>query len=209
MAFPGAKATLTDRGIGVMLIMRGPGGFRGGKASDAMVSHIDIFPTICELVGIGPPDWVQGRSLMPVIRGETEQIRDAIFAEATYHAAYEPQRCIRTPRYKYVRRFDGRTRPVLANTDDSPSKDVWLQAGWPANLVAPEQVYDLVLDPDEACNLAGSPRGDDLAGELRPRLQTWMEHTGDPLLRGPVPPPPGAEYNDPDALSAGEPTRQL
>ena len=52
IAFPGAKATLTDRGIGVMLIMRGPGGFAGGKASDALVSHIDIFPTVCDLLGI-------------------------------------------------------------------------------------------------------------------------------------------------------------
>ena len=54
MAFPGAKATMTDRGIGVFLIMRGPGGFLGGKVSDALVSHIDLFPTICELAGIRP-----------------------------------------------------------------------------------------------------------------------------------------------------------
>ena len=39
------KGNLTDHGIGVMLIMRGPGGFRGGKVCDALVSHIDLFPT--------------------------------------------------------------------------------------------------------------------------------------------------------------------
>ena len=52
LAFPGAKATLTDRGIGVLLIMRGPGGFHGGRVSEALVSQIDLYPTICELIGI-------------------------------------------------------------------------------------------------------------------------------------------------------------
>src|SRR5690349_3920253 len=51
VAFPGAKATLFDRGIGVMMIMRGPG-FSGGKVVDAQVSHLDVFPTLCELAGV-------------------------------------------------------------------------------------------------------------------------------------------------------------
>ena len=49
----------------------------------------------------------------------------------TYHAAYEPQRAVRTSRYKYMRRYDeqhpGR---VLANLDDSLTKDALLAAGW-------------------------------------------------------------------------------
>ena len=47
LAFPTAKASLLDRGIGVMLILRGAG-FAGGYAHDELVSHIDLFPTICE-----------------------------------------------------------------------------------------------------------------------------------------------------------------
>ena len=43
-AFPGAKATMSDRGVGVLLIMRGPGVFAGGKVIDALVSQIDLFP---------------------------------------------------------------------------------------------------------------------------------------------------------------------
>ena len=92
VAFPGAKATLFDRGIGVMMIMRGPGGFTGGKVIDAPVSHLDVYPTLCELAGVEAPDWLQGASLMPLVRGETERLHEAIFAEMTYHAAYEPQR---------------------------------------------------------------------------------------------------------------------
>jgi N-sulfoglucosamine sulfohydrolase len=206
VAFPGAKATMTDKGIGVMMIMRGPGGFLGGKASDALVSHIDVFPTICDVLEIEPPDWLQGRSLLPIVHGEVEQIRDAVFAEATYHASYEPQRCIRTPRYKYVRRFDPRGEPVLANTDDSPSKDVWLEFGWPPNLLQEEQLYDLMLDPNEAANRIDDPSLADVADGLRSRLEKWMFLTGDPLLDGPVPLPAGVETNLPDARSAGDPT---
>ena len=61
IAFPRMKCNLTDHGIGVMLIMRGPGGFVGGKVSEALLSHIDLFPTICDLVNIDHPSWLQGK----------------------------------------------------------------------------------------------------------------------------------------------------
>jgi len=207
IAFPGMKCNLTDHGIGVMLIMRGPGGFAGGRVCDAMVSQIDLFPTICELLEIERPTWLQGKSMMPLIRGEADQIHDEIFAEVTYHAAYEPQRAVRTQRWKYIRRFDGRSRPVLPNCDDSPSKDVWLQHGWRERPVAPEQLYDLVFDPNETCNLAGDPSMGAVLEEMRGRLDRWMHATNDPLLQGEVPAPPGARVNDPDGLSPREPTQ--
>ena len=46
LPFPGAKATLTDRGLGVMLIIRGPGGFHGGHVTDALTSQVDLYPTL-------------------------------------------------------------------------------------------------------------------------------------------------------------------
>ena len=106
LAFPGAKATLTDRGIGVLLIVRGPGGFTGGRVSDALVSQVDLFPTICDLLGLERPEWVRGRSLLPLARKEADEVNDAVFAEITFHAAYEPQRAVRTKRYKYIRRYE-------------------------------------------------------------------------------------------------------
>jgi len=200
MAFPGMKCTLTDHGIGVALIMRGPGGFTGGRISDALVSQIDLFPTICDVIGIARPPWLQGHSLLPLVRAETREINDAIFAEVTYHAAYEPQRAVRTQRWKYIRRFEA-GRPVLPNVDDSPSKDVWLAHGWAEHVLAMEQLYDLIFDPNEADN-----RADDLAvrpvlDDMRRRLKHWMQTTNDPLLRGPVPLPPDAVANDPDDRS--------
>ena len=91
--------------------------------------------------------------MMPLIRGEVEAIHDEIFAEVNYHAAYEPQRAIRTQRWKYIRRYSDRQKPVLPNCDGSPTKDVWLQHGWQDRYVAPEQLYDLIFDPNETHNL--------------------------------------------------------
>jgi N-sulfoglucosamine sulfohydrolase len=203
LAFPGAKGTLFDRGIGVLLIMRGPGGAHGGRVSNALVSQVDIFPTICELAGIEPPQRLQGRSLGPVMARDAEEVHDAVFAELTYHAAYEPMRAIRTERWKYIRRFGDRLRPVLPNTDDSPSKDLLLASGWADRELPREMLFDLRLDPAEANNLVAERP--DVADEMRARLEAWMRETEDPLLDGPVAAPPGAELNDPDQISPSDP----
>ncbi len=189
-----------------MLILRGPGGFTGGKATDALVSHIDLFPTICDLVGVEHPEYLQGRSLLPLVTGEAEEIRDAIFAEKSYHVAYEPERCVRTHRWKYIRRFGDRTLPVLPNVDDGPSKDLLLANGWAERSIPHEQLYNLVFDPNEGCNVAGAPALSGVLDEMRARLDAWMRETDDPLLHGPVPAPPGAELNDPDQLSPNDPS---
>jgi arylsulfatase A-like enzyme len=207
IAFPGLKCNLTDHGLGVMLIMRGPYGFNGGQVSDAMISQIDIFPTLCDLLAIEPPPWLQGKSMLPLIRGEAEQINDEIFAEVTYHAAYEPKRAARTRRYKYIRHYGDRAGPVLPNCDDSISKDVWLNHGWRDRTIPRERLYDLIFDPHETHNLANDRGMASVLADMRGRLDRWMQATYDPLLAGAVTAPPGAEVNDPDGLSPREPTQ--
>lgn len=197
VAFPGCKCNLTDHGMGILLILRGPGGFTGGRSVDALVSHIDIFPTLCELLEIDRPAWLQGASILPLIREETDEIHDEIFAEVSYHAAYEPQRAVRTRRYKYIRRWvteqTGHTGPVLPNCDDSLSKAEWMQHGWADRVIRPEQLYDLVFDPHETHNLVDDPAMQPVLNDLRTRLHTWMRETDDPLLQGRVPAPSGAQ----------------
>src|SRR3954449_11114502 len=205
LAFPGAKATLYDRGTGVMLLMRGPSGFTGGKVYDAMVSHLDIYPTLCEIAGAEKPGFLQGSSMLPLVHDEVARINDEIFTEVTFHAAYEPTRAVRTERWKYIRRFDESQHPVLANCDDSASKETLVAAGWADQIVATEQLYDLTLDPNEMRNLAEEPTHAKVLQELRGRLREWMEETEDPLLEGPVPVPPGAVINDPSQTSPNDP----
>jgi hypothetical protein len=114
---------------------------------------------------------------------------------------------VRTRRYKYIRRFEnGHEGPVLANIDDSPSKDLLLAHGLADRPTPEEELFDLVFDPNEAANLAGDPAHAGVLAELRERLDRWMEETDDPLLRGPVEPAPGTAINHPAQRSPSDPT---
>ena len=97
-------------------------------------------------------------SLLPLVRGEVDELHQEIFAEVTYHAAYEPQRAVRTARHKYVRRFDAHhPGRVLANLDDGLTKDVMLRSGWAEVDPPTESLYDLWLDPSEGTNRIDDP----------------------------------------------------
>jgi hypothetical protein len=100
-------------------------------------------------------------------------------------------RAVRTARYKYIRRFDGRTGPVLTNCDDSVSKLEMIACGWRERPVQQESLFDLMFDPNEACNVAGDLAYAGALTEMRERLKRWMEETEDPLLTGKLEPWPG------------------
>ncbi len=204
LAFPAMKSNLTDHGAGVMLIMRGPGGFEGGRVMDALVSQIDLFPTLCEVAGVEKPDWLQGQSILPLVRGEVDAVRQAVYSEVNFHVSYEPQRSIRTQRWKYIRRFDPRPHPVLPNCDDSPTKSLWLNSGWREHGQAEEYLFDVIFDPNESNNLAYDPAYAGIKAEMVERLQAWMAQTNDPLLAGPLGWPEGFPQVAPDKTSPSE-----
>ncbi len=197
IAFPRMKCNLTDHGTGVMLLIRGPGGFTGGRVCDGLVSQIDLFPTICDLLEIDPPPWLQGKSIMPLIRGEVNEVNEEIFAEVSYHCSYEPMRAVRTERWKYIRRFHDRGFPFLNNCDAGPSKEMMLGRGWADSELIREELFDLSFDPNEANNLASHPGYRDVLEQMRSRLEGWMKRTDDPLLKGEVPAPPGSIISRP------------
>lgn len=204
LAFPRMKCTLYDSGLGVMLLLRGPGGCTGGKVVDAMTSHLDIFPTVCDLLGLEPPEGLRGKSLLSLVGGSTEYLHEELFFEVNYHAAYEPQRAIRTGRWKYIRRFDNQPYPILPNCDNSPSKWAWLQNGWREQPPPDEALFDLLFDPNETNNLINAPSHKAIAADLRQRLTDWMVATDDPLRLGRMPAPETAVINPPDIISPNE-----
>lgn len=196
IAFPLMKCNLYDSGIGTALMLRYPGNSSAGTVTDALTSHLDVFPTLCDLLGLEKPEWLQGKSLLPLLRKETGSVNDAVFAEVTYHASYEPHRAVRTDRFKYIRRFNpDHTVPALANIDNSPSKDYMLTRGLKEMQIEQEQLFDLALDPNECCNRVGDPAYTEALEEMRGRLDRFMRETADPLLKGPVSLPKGAFVN--------------
>ncbi len=210
IAFPSMKCTLKDAGIGVMCLLRIPG--QPPVRVDALASQVDLFPTLCDLLDLPHPDWLEGVSLLPLLEGgvpeappDAPPVRQEIFAEVNFHAAAEPKRAVRTERYKLIRRYDAYGRAVLPNVDDGASKDFFLASGWADEPQASEQLYDLWYDPFERCNRIGDERLRTIRDDLRMRLDRWMKNTDDPLLRGPLTPPPGARLNPVEGHSPREP----
>jgi arylsulfatase A-like enzyme len=197
IAFPHMKCSLYDSGIGVALMVRYPGNPTAGKATDALVSQIDLFPTLCELCGLPRPGWLDGVSLAPVLNGTAAGVNNEIYSEVTYHAAYEPKRCIRTDRYKLIRHFDYHNQLPPSNTDNGLSKQFMLEAGMFRRPVPREQLFDLWLDPVERENLIEDSAYQEVYRDLSLRLWNWMEKTNDPLLKYTyrVPAPEGAVVN--------------
>ena len=67
---PIGKQSPYDESLRVPLIVRGPG-VHAGAVVDAIALNIDLAPTVAELAGVSPPDFVDGRSLAPLLHGDS------------------------------------------------------------------------------------------------------------------------------------------
>src|SRR5262249_1017937 len=111
LPFPRAKANVYDAGTRVPLAIRFPGTPPPGSVVDAFVSLTDPGPTILEAAGLTVPTTMTGRSLMPLLRGESQAGRDRVFVERERHAHVRqgnlsyPVRAIRTAEHLYIRNF--------------------------------------------------------------------------------------------------------
>lgn len=206
IAFPDMKGTLRGDGVGVALIVWVPPALLGGTAPttvEALVSQIDLFPTILELAGgeqpPAPGDEWSARSVIPLLQGRVDAIREYAFSEQTFHAAYEPVRAVRTKSHALIRRFGGYRRRVAANIDDSASKEAVAEQGFFSEIVPEVELYDLTFDPEEFDNLAEVSDVRGTRERLTRNLYEWMVGTDDPLLSGAVLPPSGAIVDPPDA----------
>src|SRR5947209_17418968 len=90
------KQNLYEAGMKPPLIFAGPSIPKG--ETPALVYLLDIFPTVCDLVGTQIPSGLDGKSLKPVIEGKSSGVRDTLFL-----AYREVQRAVRDSRYKLIR----------------------------------------------------------------------------------------------------------
>lgn len=187
--FPGGKKTLSDQGAQVMLMLRGPANtpFNGGQVVEPMVSHLDLYPTLCDLLEKEVEHPLAGKSLLPLARGDVDTLHKQIFTEQTYHGPLEPLRAVRTERYKLVRHYED-TAPLLRH--DGPSAAIMENVSWYDRPIGREELFDLYLDPLEACNRAADPAYQSIKKDLQERLDKWMHETGDPFPTGVFPAPP-------------------
>jgi len=201
--FPAAKCTLHGLGVGVMCLIGGPA-VRVGR-SDALLSNVDLYPTICDLLTLPSPA-CEGRSFAGLLRDGRGDGRSHTFSETNFHAAYDPARSVRTSRHGLIRRYPPTIRrQPWSNIDDGPTKDLLHGRGW-TDRVAREELYDLCRDPAETRNVAADPAYAEILAELSDRLDEWMNATHDPLLdHQTVPAPAHAIANHLGAYSAEEP----
>lgn len=148
-----------------------------------------MLPTLLEAAGAALPAGIQGRSFLPLLRGGSYKPREAIFAEKTFHSYYDPMRCIRTRRHKYIRNFEtGFAVEVPGDIQEGaifradPSR-------YSTDRASTVELYDLDTDPHEKRNLAGRPGSEGVEQQLDAELWSWMRETDDPLLNGPIPSP--------------------
>ena len=140
------KRWMYEESLGMPLIVRWPGVTAPGAVADALVQNLDYAQTFLEAAGVEQPDDMQGRSLVPLLRGEpAEGWRDAIYYHYYgYPAVHMVARHdgVRTERHKLIHFYEF---------------DEW-------------ELYDLEADPDELHNLYGQPGTEAITAALGARL---------------------------------------
>lgn len=187
LANPFSKCTLFDSGIAVSLIMRVPDSNSKGKIVDNLVSHIDVFPTLCDLLGLEKPSYLNGKSFIKSFDDVEADTRDEIFAEVSFHTSYEPIRCIRTKRYKYIRYYDASYLKINeSNIDESLSKDYFVQNDLDKQMKYEEALYDLYYDMGERNNLIDNTEYYKVKISLKEKLDKHLKETNDIILNGEI-----------------------
>ena len=184
LAVPFSKGTLYDSGIGVSLAMHVPNSQCPANVIDHLVSHIDIFPTLCDLLNLPKPLSLQGKSFASWFEGSSDSIREEIFAESNFHTSYEPIRCVRTKRYKYIRYEDPSYCFLnLSNIDNSDVKSFYMDQDLRECTKEKEYLFDLLYDSGERKNLIEDSKYKDVLEKMKETLHQHLVQTKDPILQ--------------------------
>lgn len=193
--WPFGKWNLYEDGIRTTMILRWPGHIPASSRTPAMVSWIDILPTLVEVAGGAAPQGIDGRSLVPVLEQKTNSHRDEIFTTHSGDGNFNvfPIRAVTTSDgWKYVRnlRPDLRYRThVTKNIGDSGYWDSWVDTARNDDVARrqvrhylerpEEELYQINKDPWELDNQIADSAHSDLVAGLRAKLDGWMEETKD------------------------------
>jgi len=195
IAVPFAKCNAWFHSSRTPLLVRWPGVVKpGSKNATDFVSCVDFFPTFLEATGVKGPDDLDGRSFVPLLKGEKQSGRDYVFTQIDKKAGGDPvpMRCVQNAKYGYIYNpfSDGKHR-YRNNNEGLCMRAMNKAAGTNPAIKArialfryrvPEEFYDLENDPDCLHNLIDDPKHREAVNAMRKRLQVWMKRTKDPML---------------------------
>ncbi len=190
MSFPFSKATVYYNGTWSPVLVRVPG-LKNAQTKSEFVSSVDIMPSLLELLAVKPPEGMDGRSWVPLLRGETQPERDFVITHVNTVSSGKSfaQRCIRTKdralmfhawvggKDKFrVEAMSGLSFAAMNNSTD-PKIQARVQ-----QLVEgePLMLFDLTKDPTERVNLIKDPKYHSDIAELSKKLLAHMKKTDDP-----------------------------
>ena len=196
--WPLGKWNLYDSGTRVPLVVSWPGHITPGSRTPAMVSWVDLLPTLIDLAGGTVPPDIDGKSFAAVLKGESETHRNKVFTTHTGDTMYNifPIRSVRMGSFKYIHnllpgayhtnhsdilRNDGRGA-YWVSWDAAAETDSGAAAIIEAYHTRPEfELFDLDKDPLERNNLAYRPEYRNRLASLRSELEAWTKEQGDDL----------------------------
>ncbi|MBT3480101.1 MAG: sulfatase [Opitutales bacterium] len=192
IAFAGAKTTLYEPGMRLPLIVREPGQKRGNRKQDAMISWVDLAPTILDYAGVDVSNKsLHGRSFRKGISGNLKNW-DRVYASHTNHEAtmYYPMRVLKNRQYKLIFNIaHGLEFPLAKDLLQSPTWVSMQKNGLKlygkrtpeALLHRPRiELYDLQSDPHEVVNLSKDPRYASIRVSMIAQLKAFQADTQDP-----------------------------
>lgn len=195
IAVPFAKCNAWFHSTRTPLLVRWPGVVSPGSANRVdFVSEVDLFPTFLEAAKVDGPEELDGRSILPLLRGESQEGRDYVFTQIDKKAGGDavPMRCVQNAHFGYIYNPFSDGRHWYRNNNEGKTMQAMQEAARTDSQIAaridlfryrvPEELYDLEEDPNCLFNLIDDPDYADALGELRSRLQDWMEKTDDPML---------------------------
>ena len=171
------KRSCHESSIRVPTLLTGPG-FRGGGEVQQMVSLVDLPPTLLDAAGIDVPDTMQGRSIVPLVRGRTEDWPEEALIQVCDGLV---GRAVRTGRWKYCVMSDQPSNEVGRDFSRVTYKEAYL--------------YDLEHDPYELRNLIDLASHTAVRARLRQRLTARMREIGEPEPTiEPIQPQPSGQW---------------
>ena len=170
------EAFLDEEVLSIPMVMRWPGHIAPGQTSQHMVSNVDLPVTMLDAAGTSFTGPVDGRSLLDLVLEErvgagAEAWREDVVCETHGHHR-EPVvgRAVITQRYKYAAYKYLEVPDYLDAHDDAHDPPQQMR-----------EFYDLQEDPYQLHNLVDEPAYREVVADLKRRLQSWRERTGDPV----------------------------